>query len=564
MSTSARPLAVRLAASSDERLDALLRARGARPDATWNDFFDAAEWLLEPGPVEKTMSALTRREALDLQAAADTGDAGASTAALVDLAFLDADGSVPAPVAAVLAERPRIEETTMPPLPAASDADSAGAAERAFASVGSIADLLLAARRAPLSLVASGALSAGERRRLSDAGINADAADNLRGLALAANLVHTDDRALLTTESTERWLASSFAERWTLLAEAFRDALPRGVRDGEGWIPATGWPGAHPWNTTWPAQADELRRRAVLLGLETATGTEPAWASSIRTGGPVDATALSALLPSEVDRVFLQNDLTAIAPGPLHPALDNRLRAVTEHDSTQASSYRFTAESIAKALVEGETEQTLTDFLTGISLTGLPQPLTYLLAQTAARHGLVRVAPYEGGGTRVTSSDAGLLAAIEIDRGLRPLGLLREDDALLTRVGAETVAWALSDGRYPATLVDAAGHPVPATRRRVAEGNTQPPASFGPLIARLREHHADDSDAAWLDRELDAAVRARAVLEVEVAMPDGTSRELVLEASGLGGGRLRGRDRAADVERTLPVRSIRSVRIVTD
>ena len=57
-------------------------------------------------------------------------------------------------------------------------------------------------------------------------------------------------------------------------------------------------------------------------------------------------------------------------------------------------------------------------------------------------------------------------------------------------------------------------------------------------------------------------MRAKAVLLVEVAMPDGSLRELALEAAGLGGGRLRGRDRAADVERTLPVRSIVSVRVV--
>ena len=57
-------------------------------------------------------------------------------------------------------------------------------------------------------------------------------------------------------------------------------------------------------------------------------------------------------------------------------------------------------------------------------------------------------------------------------------------------------------------------------------------------------------------------MRTRAVVLVEVAMPDGSSRELTLEASGMGGGRLRGRDRTADVERTLPVRSIRSVRVL--
>jgi len=50
------------------------------------------------------------------------------------------------------------------------------------------------------------------------------------------------------------------------------------------------------------------------------------------------------------------------------------------------------------------------------------------------------------------------------------------------------------------------------------------------------------------------------VIVVVVRMPDGSARSLTLEASGLGGGRLRGLDRAADVERTLPVSSIVSVR----
>src|SRR5690606_37591085 len=92
--------------------------------------------------------------------------------------------------------------------------------------------------------------------------------------------------------------------------------------------------------------------------------------------------------------------------------------------------------------------------------------------------------------------------------------------------------------------------------------STTPERSHESLITRLRAQQGPDADAAWLDRELDAAVRAKAVLHVEVAMPDGSTRELLLEASGLGGGRLRGRDRAADVERTLPVKSIRSARVV--
>lgn len=562
MSTSARPLAVRLAASSDAELDGLLRARGVRPSATWNDFFDAAESLLEPSSIERALSGLTSHEAAALQRAASGGDIGPHAPSLAALGLIDDDGTVPEPVATIVVARRAVAvpEEHLPE--AASASTNAQAAERAFATVGGIADLLLSARRGPLTLVASGALSAGERRRLGDAGIEADAVDDLRALAVTAGLARTVDRELLITAAASDWLSTAFAQRWSVLVESFRAGLPRGIRRDGGWVALSAWPSAHPWDASWAARAADLRRLAVLLGLATPEGAEPPWSAELRTGEPADAAALSALLPSEVDRVFLQNDLTAIAPGPLHPALDNRLRAMTEHDSAQASSYRFTAESIARALVEGETEQSLIEFLGSLSLTGLPQPLTYLISQTAARHGLVRVAPYDGGGTRVSSTDDDLLAAIEIDRSLRPLGLIREDSTLLTRVGADTVAWALTDARYPATLVDGEGRAVPASRRRVADDTPASNVSYAALIARLRDHQTSDSDAAWLDRELDAAVRGRAVLLVEVAMPDGSSRELTLEASGLGGGRLRGRDRAADVERTLPVSSIRSVRVV--
>ena len=56
-------------------------------------------------------------------------------------------------------------------------------------------------------------------------------------------------------------------------------------------------------------------------------------------------------------------------------------------------------------------------------------------------------------------------------------------------------------------------------------------------------------------------MRAKATIVVVVRLPGGDERAFTLEASGLGGGRLRGRDKAADVERTLPVASIVSVRV---
>ncbi|WP_243224639.1 helicase-associated domain-containing protein [Microbacterium sp. CIAB417] len=563
MSTHARPLAVWLAAADDEDLERLFTARGVRADAAWQDFFDAAEALLDPGSVDRAVTALPREDAAALARAASGADAGESRERLIALALIAADGRPYAPVADSVSGRPVVRASADIEPEAASDGASARAAEHAFTTSGRVADILLAARESPLALLATGALASGEKKRLAESGIDPDDADELRALAEDAGLLRTQERRVVPTADAREWLDLGFAERWERLATAFRASLPTGLRDRAGWIPPASWSSAYPWDPAWPERHERLQRRARLLGLLADDDTEPEWSARLRRGGDADADALRGRVPAEVDRVFLQNDLTAIAPGPLQPALEVRLRGMVERDSAQSSSYRFTADSLTRALVEGETESSIVEFLTGLSLTGLPQPLAYLVTQTAARHGLVRVWSSDEG-TIVTSSDPHLIEAIGIDRGLRPLALAREDGMLTSRVRADTVYWSLVDARYPATLVDADGQAVSMRRTPPADASstTVDAASYAPLIARLRERQGPDADAAWLDRELEAAVRQRAVVVVEVGMPDGSSRELTLEASGLGGGRLRGRDRAADVERTLPVSSIRSARIL--
>src|SRR5690606_4204412 len=165
MSTHARPLADRLAAASDTQLAQLLRRRGVRADADWGDFFDAAEALLEPASIERGLASLTRSEAQALIAATRGDDDAAALSLLAHSGFLDSDDRVPAPVAAAVSARPEVTDAVQSAESPASEAAAARAAERAFTTVGSLADLLLTARTTPLSLVASGALSATEKRR---------------------------------------------------------------------------------------------------------------------------------------------------------------------------------------------------------------------------------------------------------------------------------------------------------------------------------------------------------------------------------------------------------------
>ena len=70
MSTHARPLAEWLSEASDEQLTTLFSVRRVRADAGWQDFFDAAEALLDPTSIARILPLLTHSEAVSLLAAA--------------------------------------------------------------------------------------------------------------------------------------------------------------------------------------------------------------------------------------------------------------------------------------------------------------------------------------------------------------------------------------------------------------------------------------------------------------------------------------------------------------
>ncbi|HKT56396.1 MAG TPA: helicase-associated domain-containing protein, partial [Microbacterium sp.] len=440
------------------------------------------------------------------------------------------------------------------------------AAERAAASVASLADILVASRIRPLTTTAVESVTAAERRRLVDEGVIAETTDldDLLAAAAAAGLVVLREREWRLTTDGDAWLLKDAVSRWTGVAAGILSLLPR---DASGQVlPPDAWAGAHPLDPAGRARASDLYRLAARWGILTATGDAPAWSHALWHGGEVDAAALAERLTPEIDGIYLQADLSAIAPGPMQPALDLRLRTMAERESrAQASTYRFSEQSLASAVAAGETAESLRAFLGGLSLTGIPQPLDYLIDQVTSGRGMLRVgtdAPT--GRARVDSDDPHLLDMLLVDRALRPLGLHAAEapgGALLSRVSRDAVYWSLVDARYRVTALDADGAPESLNRRRpLVSPDDDPPADdLLPLAERLLAGRGD-SDAAWLERELDQAVRLRAAVVLTVLLPDGSTRELAVEAQGLGGGRFRGLDRAADVERTVPLAAIASVR----
>lgn len=572
MAGDERTLATWLASLDDDALAELLRRRSVSPAASWRDFFDAAEALLEPASIDRALARLDRDHLAALTAA---GGSGVVPQTMVAWGLASTAGSLYAPVAervATLAiagdpadpvDAVSVAET--PGGTAASAAETASAAEQIFTASASLADVLLAALHVPLTRTGAGAVSAADRKRLAESGAigKPEDLDDLITAAEAAGLLTPIGRELIVTASGEQWLDGGTVARWVTIAEGFRRQLPAGLRTPHGGIsdPAR-WPGAYPLNPEWPSRAAALRRTAQRWGILAADGTIPPWSRGLATGTTLDTDALREALPDEIDRIYLQADLTAVAPGPLAPRLDLRLRRIARRESrAQASTYRFTPESIGAGLTDGESAQSIREFLRELSLTGIPQPLDYVIDTTSARHGSVTVrSDAASPNTIVESSDPHLLDLVLIDQALRPVGLVRHGEVLVSRVGRDHLFWALADARYPVVALDEQGSPESLRRRTAAPAAASPPARelYARLIGSLRASGGDD-DAAWLGRELEQAVRTKSVIAVTVQINPAETRTFTLEATGLGGGRLRGRDRGADVERTLPISTIVNV-----
>jgi hypothetical protein len=279
---------------------------------------------------------------------------------------------------------------------------------------------------------------------------------------------------------------------------------------------------------------------------------------------------MGALLPPEVAQVYLQHDLSVVAPGPLTPEVDARLRTLADVESRAlASTYRVSTSSVNRAMAAGESEESMLDFLQSISLTGIPQPLAYLLHEAASRYGQVRVGAVDSADARsyVFSGNEHLLGTIAVDQNLSALGFWRSEGRLLSRFTFDVVFWSLSDARYPVAAEDSTGAIIALRRQRTARPvSTDTTDPLDALIERLRIGGAaepQEEGQAWLLRQLDIAIKSKVELTVTVRMPDDSELSYVLEPTSVSNGRVRFRDRKSQIERTLPLSSIASLGPVT-
>jgi hypothetical protein len=621
-------LATRLRSSEDHALRRAIRVRGIGGSGI-RDFFDLAEAFLAPDAVQHAFTGLERFTLAVLGAAAElspgaTGDTTAASAgideiadrfatlrgasvdegdvrqhaALLDELFLGVlDGDRFSPYAAVAQQLqrwpaeglPAVRELAAPGEPrgpaVVPDAELERvdrlAAERAFAVVSAITELVTGLAREPVRELSRGGLGLPDTRRLSETlSVPTESVAPLLPIVQRAGLVALADGQWVETGAGEEWLRDGSAARWATVTTAWNGGLPDDLRPVLPATPGAGWGDALRASVAWryPAggqrmqdQVDEIARAAALLGVAALDTTSTAGAAVLAGHRQAAVASVTAFLPPEVEQVYLQNDLSVVAPGPMAPALDARLRTMAEVESRElASSYRISAASVNRALASGETAHSLLGFLRGISLTGIPQPLEYLVRESAARYGKVRVGPIAPkrhdnapvpAQTYVRSDDPALLRTISVDQSLNSLGLSLDGDRLVTRFPVAPVFWALTDARYPVAAEGPTGEVV--RLRRHQPGTAPKVSTTDPTAALVEKVRASDGDGdtgqAWLVKQLEAAIRTRQAVTVNIAMPDGVVVDYLLEPASIGGGRFRAKDRRADIERTVPLSSVISI-----
>ena len=298
------------------------------------------------------------------------------------------------------------------------------------------------------------------------------------------------------------------------------------------------------------------------------------------------AAALEPLLPAPVDHVFIQGDLTAVAPGPLEDALARDLAAVAQVESRGgATVYRFTPASVRHAFDLGwsalEVHEAIGRAVAEAGGRGeVPQALQYLVDDVARTFGRVRVGSVE---SFLRSDDETALAALVHDPRAAALGLRRIAptvvvsstplDVLLPRLralGASPVVEG-PDGVVHVARREPARAPSTRPSGPPLEPPTPSPARAAATVTALRAGDraaevrpgavARQSPAATLT-VLREAAETGATVWIGYVDKDGSALDRLVDAERVEGGWLRAFDQRSDQVRSFAVHRISSVRPV--
>lgn len=314
-----------------------------------------------------------------------------------------------------------------------------------------------------------------------------------------------------------------------------------------------------------------ILEEAALLGLM-GSGALTQLGSAIADAQPEQAiTILGEHLPAAVNHILLQADLTAVAPGYLAPELSETLLLMADAEGQgPASIYRFSAITIRRALDAGQDAESLLAFLREHSATEVPQPLAYLIQDTASRHGRLRIGT---SASFIQSDDETAISDLLQEARTSVLSLVRIAPTVLTSSASprETARVLRELGLSPA--VQEAEPAVVRFKRTTAVPGSARPVYTAPRTAPpdddveaqltvLRQHRGVPAEATGeastqLGLEtLQTAIRLKQAVTMNVVDSLGNANTETVVPVSVSGGRVRVFDPAKDTERVLSIHRI--------
>ena len=212
-------------------------------------------------------------------------------------------------------------------------------------------------------------------------------------------------------------------------------------------------------------------REAEWLGI-TGQGALSTYGKNLITSA--DVLGIEAALPKPVDHILIQADNSAVAPGPLTPELAAEMGTLADIESRGgATVYRFSEASIRRGLDHGKTGDQIKTFLTKISKTPMPQPLDYLIADIAKRHGRLRVGQAH---SYIRCEDEGIVQQILHDKKCEHLRLRKiAPTVLVSEFELAEVIGELREFGYLPAAENAGGVLLSQPNLRRAKSRPMPP-----------------------------------------------------------------------------------------
>jgi hypothetical protein len=568
-------LATALRAAPDASLGLVVHERSLAL-SDYKDFFDLANAILTPKSQALTVAAITNPMLTSLRALASSEKVSKEQLQLLSSEFLI--WSVEEPkvydwVKDRLGESPKtssltvVSEDAQLPDQNAIDLDCG---IQAFEAMQAVTELIFDLDQHLVREVAKGSLGLPDVKRTSaHLGKNKDYVKTIFELAKVAGLISSNEKRFQPTALADSWITATPKARWLILCEAWLSLLgPAGSKEvllqlnqNKSSSVKKLIQSAFPFASLAPAsRINRLPEMADQIGLSSG-GVRSSWLPEVLSNKLASAAkSLESRLPAQQDRIIIQADLSIITPGPLVSSLEVQLRKFADTESIGlATSYRISPLSISCGLEEGMTEQQIRLLLQKLNGAALPQPVDYLIRETAERFGRLKIRATEKGSLLISSDDL-LAKQITMDSKLKGLMLGNTASGISSPLDAQGLYHALRENGYLAILVDDKGHVIaPSSIHKSSNEN----AAFLEEIERLRAQDiamADASPASDMERKILLALKTKSLLQVQINA-NGKFMDFLLEPIGIANGRLRARDRKADIERTLPVSAITSILI---